>query len=135
MDTNVLVSAMFFGGTPGRILELWRDDKLKLAVSREIVSEYEQVSQRLAIRYPAVDPALLVGLIVQNAEVVPDVPLADRVCADPADDKFLACAITSGASAVVSGDKQLLAVSGYRDVEVLSPRQFIDRHFLGLDHA
>ena len=99
------------------------------------MSEYEQVSQRLAIRYPAVDPALLVGLIVQNAEVVPDVPLADRVCADPADDKFLACAITSGASAVVSGDKQLLAVSGYRDVEVLTPRQFIDRHFLGFDHA
>ena len=30
VDTNVLVSAMFFGGTPGRILELWRDDKLNL---------------------------------------------------------------------------------------------------------
>lgn len=124
---------MFFGGTPGRILQGWRDGKLQLALSPEIANEYEQVARRLATRYPSLDPALLLGLIVRHSDVVPDVPLADRVCADPADDKFLACAITGHASVVVTGDKQLLAVSGYQDVEALTPREFVDRHLPGVD--
>lgn len=135
MDTNVLMSAIFFGGTPGRILELWREGKLKLAVSPEVVNEYEQVARRLAMRYPGVDPTVLLGLIVLNSEVVTDVALPDQVCDDPADDKFLACAITSGADVVVTGDKQLLAVSGYQGVEVLTPREFIDKYSLEMDKA
>ncbi|MBI2403438.1 MAG: PIN domain-containing protein [Gemmatimonadetes bacterium] len=33
VDTNVLMSGVFFGGVPGRILEAWRDGKLTLVVS------------------------------------------------------------------------------------------------------
>ena len=125
---------MFFGGTPGRILELWRDGKLKFALSPEIANEYEQVSRRLATRYPSVDPMFVLELVVRHSEIVPDVPLANQVCADPADDKFLACAITSNANAVVTGDKQLLAVSKYQGVEILTPREFVDQHLLGADN-
>lgn len=135
VDTNVLMSAIFFGGTPGRILELWREGKLKLAVSPEVVNEYEQVARRLAMRYPGVDPTVLLGLIVLNTEVVTDVPLPDQVCDDPADDKFLACAITSDADVIVTGDRQLLAVSGYEGVEVLTPREFVDKYSLEMDKA
>ena len=135
MDTNVLISAIFFGGTPGRILELWREGKLKLAVSPDVVNEYEQVSRRLAERHPAVDPTVVLGLIVLNTEVVTDVPLPDQVCDDPADDKFLACAITSGADVIVTGDKQLLAVSRYQGVEVLTPREFVDKYSQEMDNA
>lgn len=38
------------------------------------------------------------------------------------DDKFLACALASGAGIIVSGDKHLLSVTGYRGVEILRPR-------------
>lgn len=116
------------------MLELWRDGKLKLALSPEIANEYEQVSHRLAVRHPSMDPTFVVELVVRHSEIVPDVPLSDHVCADPDDDKFLACAITSGASAVVTGDKELLAVSEYQGVEVMTPREFVDRHLLGADN-
>jgi predicted nucleic acid-binding protein len=56
-----------------------------------------------------------------------DVPaLPEPVCEDP-DDKFLARALHSEAPVVVSGDKHLLSVSGWRHVEVLSAGAFVDR--------
>ena len=44
------------------------------------------------------------------------------------DDKFLACAIASGVTVIVSGDKHLVRQSGWRSVVVLSPRQFVDEY-------
>ena len=43
------------------------------------------------------------------------------------DDRFLACAVASGARTIVSGDKHMLRVSGLRGIEVLRPRAFLER--------
>ncbi|MCL4849138.1 MAG: hypothetical protein KJ066_21505, partial [Acidobacteria bacterium] len=56
------------------------------------------------------------------------VPLHERVCTDAADDKFFACAIAAGAEVIVSGDKHLLRASGFRGVDVVTPRVFVDRY-------
>jgi len=42
--------------------------------------------------------------------------------------KFIECAIASQSKLIVSGDKHLLRISGYKDIEVLKPRQFIDNY-------
>ena len=55
-------------------------------------------------------------------------PLVLVVEDDPDDDKFLACALAAGISVIVSGDKRLRAVSGWNGIEILTPRQFIDRY-------
>ncbi len=47
------------------------------------------------------------------------------VCDDPDDDKFLAAALAGGADVIVSGDMHLLRVSGYRELTVLTPAQFL----------
>ena len=81
--------------------------------------------------WPNASPVLtsrsFLDLIVRNAEVVPSTALPEPVCDDPDDDKFLACALTARADLIVSGDKKLLAVSGYEDVAVATPREFSDR--------
>jgi predicted nucleic acid-binding protein len=63
-----------------------------------------------------------------NAVVVNVSELGQRVCRDPDDDKFLACAIAGKTKIVVSGDKDLLATSGYAGITVLTPRGFVDRY-------
>jgi hypothetical protein len=126
VDTNVLMSGILFSGPPGRILDAWRDDRLRLVMSPEIVDEYVRVAERLSKQYRAVDVEPILALVVQKAEVVPSVPLPQPVCDDPGDDKFLACALAATAAVVVSGDRKLRAVSGYEGVTVLTPRQFID---------
>ena len=90
IDTNVLMSAIFFGGTPGRILKVWRAGQIDVVMSPEIVDEYVRVGERLRQRYPSADIQPLIELIIQNAELVPSSPLPESVCEDPEDDKFLA---------------------------------------------
>jgi uncharacterized protein len=126
LDTNVLVSGVFFAGPPGRILEAWRDDYLQLVLSPEILDEYQRVGHELGVQYDGVDFEPFLGLLAVNAEIVEAPALTEGVSRDPEDDKFLACAIAAGVSVIVSGDKDLIAHSGWRNIRVVRPRQFLD---------
>lgn len=126
LDTNVFVSAVFFGGVPGRILDAWRDGRLRLVVSPDILDEYRRVGEILADQYPGVDLEPLLALLVERAELVEAPPLSEPVSADADDDKFLACAVEAGVSTVVSGDKHLVDLTGWRGIRVLRPRQLVE---------
>ena len=132
VDTNVLMSGVFFGGVPGRILDAWAEGRLELVLSPDILQEYRRVGAELAARYPersgALAPALT--LIAMNAVQVDAAPLPAPVSKDPDDDKFLAAANAADVPVIISGDRDLLDVSGWRNVVVLSPRQFAERHLL-----
>lgn len=128
LDTNVFISGVFFGGPPYRILQGWRDGRVKLVLSPEILDEYRRVAGALKTQFPVVDLATVLELLMVAAEMHQAVPLPEAVCADPDDDKFLACALASGSRVVVSGDKHLLDVNGYKGVEILTPRQFVDMY-------
>jgi putative PIN family toxin of toxin-antitoxin system len=125
LDTNVLISGIYFSGPPGTILQAWRSGKFQLAVSIEILEEYLNVAERLANRYAGVEYEGILGLIVQNAELVQAADLPKPVSEDPDDDKFLACALASNTRIIVSGDSDLLRVSGYADIRVITPKRFI----------
>jgi len=127
IDTNVLVSGVFFGGIPGTVLGLWRNNVIELVLTSEILTEYEDVVQRLSSRYPKVDVAPIVSLIVRRGTFVQAVSVADSGCPDPDDDRFLAAAVAGDVGVLISGDRHLLAVSRYQEVEVLSPADFIRR--------
>jgi putative PIN family toxin of toxin-antitoxin system len=130
LDTNVLISGIFFSGPPSTILHAWHSRKLQLCVSEEILEEYLDVAERLASRYAGIEYEGILELIVQNSELVQAPDLPDRVSKDPDDDKFLACALASNASIIVSGDSDLILVSGYVDIQVLTPKAFVSE-FLG----
>ena len=127
LDTNVLISGIYFSGPPSTILQAWCSRKLQLCVSLEILEEYLDVAERLANRYAGVEYEQILGLVVQNAEVVQPEHLLESICEDPDDDKFLACAFAAKAETIVSGDRDLLRVSGYRNLQIMKPKMFV-RH-------
>lgn len=45
LDTNVLMSGIFFGGVPGRVLEAWMSGRIELILSPEILAEYRTVGR------------------------------------------------------------------------------------------
>ena len=119
---------MLFAGPPNKILRAWSERRLRIAVSSDIDDEYRRVAARFHAQFPKVDIRALLDVVLAEAEMCQPAPLEDRVSPDPADDKFIACAIASSADAVVSGDRHLLRVSGYRGVTVMTPRAFLDRY-------
>ena len=126
VDTNVLVSGVFFGGLPARVLEAWRDGRYELVVSPDILDEYQRVGEELARRFPTVSLSPFLGLVAACAEIVDAPALAEPACSDPDDDKFFACAVAAGCDLIVSGDRHLLDASGSHGVGVVTPRQHLD---------
>lgn len=126
LDTNVFVSAVFFGGVPGRLLEAWRDGRLQLVLTAAILDEYQRVGQILSAQYAGLDLEPILALLAVEAEMNEAPALSAPVSADPDDDKFFACASAAGAAVIVSGDEHLLDHDGWRGVRVLRPRQFVN---------
>lgn len=130
LDTNVLLSGIFFGGVPGRVLEAWHEDRFELVLSPAILAEYSRVGDELAVQYAEIEAPLaaILTMVTQRATIVDAPELPVGVSADPSDDKFLACAVASRVAIIVSGDKHLLAVNGWGEITIVTPRQFADRY-------
>ena len=128
LDTNVFVSGVFLSGPPFQILAAWREGRVQLVISPDILEEYRRVGEILAEDHPGVRFESILEFVIQNALLVSSPPLPEGVCADPDDDKFLACALASESDIVVSGDRHLLKVSGYQDSKVLKPHEFPEKH-------
>jgi len=126
LDTNVVMSGLFFGGWPSRVLAGWRDGLVEIVVSEAVLEEYWVVARRLSRKFPGVDAVPFLHLLSLRARLVRARDLDAPVCTDPADDKFLACALAGGANVIVSGDRGLQRVSGYHGIEVMSPREFVE---------
>jgi putative PIN family toxin of toxin-antitoxin system len=127
LDTNVFVSGVFFTGPPHQILQAWHEGKFQLVVSPEILDEYSRVGEALAERFPALDIRPIFELVTVNAELVSAADAAEPICDDPDDDKFFLCAISAACEVIVSGDRHLLARSGYAGIQVLKPRDFVEK--------
>jgi putative PIN family toxin of toxin-antitoxin system len=125
LDTNVFVSS-FFGGNPRRIIQLWEEGSLTLCLSGAILDEYLQVVVRLGLRTGA-ELEEMVGVLkhAPNVLFVAEPKPVKVVADDPDDDKFIACAVESGARFVVSGDKHLLGIRRYYEIQVMSPQEFL----------
>ena len=97
LDTNVLMSAVFFGGIPGRLLSAWVAKRFTLVLSPDIFDEYRRVGRELTRRYPRLEGSFepVLALISTNAIIVDVQPLERRVSEDADDDMFLACAAAS----------------------------------------
>lgn len=109
VDTNVLVSGVFFSGIPTRILEAWRDRRIVIVASLEILEEYRRVGERLGAQFEGVSLEPFFTLLATNALIVQPRQLPEAIVSDPADDKFFACALASDCRVIVSGDKRVLA--------------------------
>lgn len=128
LDTNVVMSAVFFRGHPLKILEAWKERRIELVVSDDILLEYEEIADRLSCRYPGVDVHPWISFIRENAIRMDVSAPYPAVCEDADDDAFVACALASGATVICSGDRHLLAVDGHQGLEILVPKQFLDKY-------
>jgi putative PIN family toxin of toxin-antitoxin system len=126
VDTNVLISGIFWSGPPSKILLAWENDQFELAITSEIFEEYKRVADILAKKYPAVHLNPIFDLILQHASVFTPVALPIQISSDPDDDKFIACALAANAKFIISGDDDLLSLKTYMGIEMVKPKWFID---------
>ena len=126
LDTNVLVSGVFFGGVPRDLLEAWGRGAFDLVASPKIVDEYLRIVERLSDSHPGLEGEGVLARIIGNTALWPDPEVTEAITRDPDDDVFMALARDADA-VVVSGDSDLLGAAGWAGVQVLKPRDLLDR--------
>lgn len=123
IDTNVVASAIFFGGRPRELLELLMRRELDAYISEEILEEYQDTMEYLRNKYPAKKVNIPLAHITAACKMI-EPKTSVRVCRDPDDDMFIACAVDSRSLYIVSGDKDLLEVGQYGDVQIVTVADF-----------
>jgi putative PIN family toxin of toxin-antitoxin system len=132
-DTNVLVSALGFGGTPLRALLATFEDDVQLLATEATLDELDRVMvyERLPISDAERQQFLLI--IRSEAELVETTPDLSVIDADPDDDAFLEGAIGGRAGYVGSGDEHLLALGSYRRGTGVTPATFVTEGVADVD--
>lgn len=125
LDTNVLVSAIVFGGAPRRVLSTVLTGANQLVLSSVLLDELRRVLVGPKFRYPLAAAARIDAEVRELADIVePSVRLA-VITADRADDRVLECAVEGRADAIVSGDGDLLALGRYEGIPVCRAQDFL----------
>ena len=123
LDTNVLVSGIFYGGIPGKILDAWLEGRLTVFATPLILEEYLRAIEDLGSRDLSLSTSwseFLPGMCRVIAEEENYPPISR----DPTDDKFLFCASQAGAQYLVSGDQDLRSLEKEFPFKIITPRAF-----------
>ncbi|NJD77932.1 MAG: putative toxin-antitoxin system toxin component, PIN family [Candidatus Methanoperedens sp.] len=126
LDTNVFVSALMSKrGNPALLLDRVKKS-YTLFISKDILSELKDVISREKFGYTEEEINTFIDAIISFSEIVnPEVKI-DAIKTDPDDNKILECAVTSGASYIVSGDRHLLELTKYGKIKIITPKAAFD---------
>lgn len=118
LDTNVLISGIFWTGAPHHILARWAKGRIEIAVTETILAEYLAVLQRFDPRGTLV--AQWEQFFIHHTTIVEDQNIIS-ISRDQSDNVFINCALVAHAAYIVSGDKDLLSLKSISPIPIITP--------------
>jgi uncharacterized protein len=124
IDSNVWISAIVFGGTPRKLFETIARNGGLIVASEEIFTEVRRILSQKFNDFTADFEDL--KAILQPIIVKVDLgQIRISVCRDEDDNRVLETAVIGGAPVIVTGDKDLLVLSKYKNIDIMTPSQFL----------
>ena len=128
LDTNILISAIVFGGKPREILEKIITNKIRLAILKDILDETDGVLSGKKFKYPPQVVYEIRNAIEELGEIIVPEKRINRIKKDPDDNRILECALTANADFIISGDNHLLEIKDFQNIPIISPAEFLERY-------
>lgn len=130
-DTNTVVSGLLWQGPERRLMDAARDQRITIVTSHSLLAELAEVlvREKLAarIRQAGLSAKAIVEDYATIARVVVPAGMSQSVSRDPDDDEVIACALGGDADAIVSGDRDLLALGEHRGIPILKAVQALNK--------
>ncbi|MFB6228592.1 MAG: putative toxin-antitoxin system toxin component, PIN family [Halobacteriales archaeon] len=124
-DTNVLVSALGWGGTPWEALLPAFIRDVEMVTSDAALDEFERVLGYGDLPFTDDEQARFPELVRFEASIVDPAGTITAVEEDPDDDVFLEIATEANADYLVSGDPHLTDLGEFRGTPIVSPAAFL----------
>jgi putative PIN family toxin of toxin-antitoxin system len=129
LDTNVVASAILWGGTPRLLLQAARDKRVDLFTSTPMLAELTDILGRRKFAKKIAASLLTIDRLVEDYAQLASVvrPAATpRIAPDPNDDVVIGTALAAKAEMIVTGDKSLLSVTEHEGVRIVGVAQSIE---------
>jgi len=124
-DTNILVSALVFPGGRGEAaLRRIVEEQDQLVISKPILDELLGILARKFAR--DAEELAHVAVFLSGLAIFVKPRRRVRIVKDDPDNRILECAVAGRARVIVTGDKALLALGKYRDVRIISLREYLN---------
>jgi len=127
IDTNVVISAIFFKGKPFELLNMvvTKSNGLECYASFNIINEYIEIFHRMIDKKgknpPKDDP---LTFFINSLSIIEDASSV-HISRDIDDDKFLDCALNCKALYIVSGDNDLLDIKEFEGIKIVKVDEFL----------
>jgi len=129
LDTNTVVSALLWRGTPHDLVNTARARPIALFTSPILLAELEDVLTRKkmakAVAASGISPDQLMQRYRRLVTVIHPAPIPPTVLTDPDDDHVLACALAAKADLIVSGDRDLLTLKSFREIPIVTAAEAV----------
>lgn len=133
LDTNIWVSAIIWGGIPDEIISLQEQRKIEIASSRKLLSELENTFNKKKIQTKLealqLTTSSAISLVYESVNIYPIEELIVPELRDPDDTVVLATAITANAEVIITGDRDLLILQEYQNIQIMTATDFLERYF------
>ena len=126
LDTNVILSAIIFGGKPRTILENVIRGNIRLCISEAILNELKRVLNRPKFHYPVEIIRLIMSELTSIGELIDPTARISIIRTDPEDNRILECAVEAGVDYIVTEDLHLLELGKYENIRIVTPAQLCD---------
>jgi putative PIN family toxin of toxin-antitoxin system len=126
LDTNVIVSAVLLAGSVPRQAFDKALDEGSILMSVPTVLELVEVLHRDELNKYLLEEERMRFLValLKETELV-EITETITVCRDSDDDKTLELAVSGNADRIVTGDKDLLVLSPFRGIPIITPDKFL----------
>jgi putative PIN family toxin of toxin-antitoxin system len=125
LDTNVLLSAIFFGGPPRLVLEAAIQGDYTLCLSESLIEEFRGVLCRPKFYFNTKEIETIIAELLGIAELAEPTRRIRVVKNYPDDDRVIECALTAEANFIVTGDNHLLQLKQYSGIQLINPEHFL----------
>ena len=130
LDTNIIISALFWGGPPGLVFAAARNDQFVALLTDELADELAKVLAREKFGNQLLQRRLTVEAVLAQyhaaAELITPAEVPQDLVRDPKDRMVLACAVGGDAAYIISGDNDLLALSMYKNIRIRTATEFLE---------
>jgi len=125
LDTNVIISAILFGGKPRRVLDLVISGSVDCTLSIAILDELRDVLQRPKFGFHADLCLHIIEELHGACDIISPSMSVNVIRSDPDDNRILECAVEAHAHFIVSGDSHLLDLGTFEKISILSPAEYL----------
>ena len=127
IDTNVLISAIFWPGKPKQLLNQVRRGKIAFLTSEALLTELKQVLTRgdKPFKLSEAEAQRVLAAIRDLAEVVHPHNSTVTRCRDETDNRVLECALDGRADRIITGDMDLLELASFEGIKITTVADFL----------